>query len=68
MRRNSHGILCGLQREWPMDKRTEFERFSKMTDDLLSVPHEELKRKLESEKKAKKRKKSKKSSASRAGA
>jgi hypothetical protein len=43
----------------------EFDRFTKMTDGLLSVPHAEIKEKLEREKQAKKRKKSKVSSASR---
>lgn len=51
-----------------MTKQEEFERFSKMTDQVLSVSHEELKRKLDAEKQAKKRKKPKKSSASRAKA
>lgn len=44
------------------DKR-EFRRFSDMADRLLSVPHEEIKEKLEAEKKAKKRKKSKRTTA-----
>lgn len=51
-----------------MAKQDEFERFSKMADQVLSVTHEEIKRKLDAEKRAKKRKKSKKPSASRAGA
>ena len=46
----------------------EFADFANLTDQLLSVPHAELKAKLEAEKQAKKRKKAKKSSASRAGA
>ena len=51
-----------------MKKSNELERFEKMTDGLLSVPHAEIKKKLEAEKRAKKRKKSKTSSASREGA
>lgn len=48
-----------------MKREEEFERFEKMTDGLLSVPHAEIKEKLEREKRAKKRKKPKTSSASR---
>jgi len=43
----------------------EFDAFKKMTEKLLTVPHSEIKQKLDAEKAAKKRKKSKKSSASR---
>jgi hypothetical protein len=43
----------------------EFAAFSKLTSELLAVPHAEIKRKLDEEKQRKKRKKSKKSSASR---
>ena len=46
-------------------KKKEYERFASFTDKLLSVPHSEIKNKLEAEKRAKKRKKSKTSSASR---
>ena len=49
-------------------KSSELEKFTKLTDDILKVSHEEIKRKLADEKRMKKRKKSKKSSASRAGA
>ena len=49
-----------------MKKSNELERFENLTDGLLSVPHAEIKEKLEREKQAKKRKKSKTSSASRA--
>jgi hypothetical protein len=48
-----------------MKKETEFDRFEKLTSDLLAVPHAVIKAKLDEEKAAKKRKKSKKSSASR---
>lgn len=51
-----------------MSKRSEFERFSKMADQILSVSYKEIRRKLDAEKRAKKRKKAKKPSASRAGA
>ena len=43
----------------------DFERFTKMTDGLLSIPHAEIKKKLEREKRAKKWKKSKTCSAPR---
>jgi hypothetical protein len=45
--------------------KKEFERFDALARGLLSVPHGEIKAKLEEEKAAKKRKKAKKSSASR---
>lgn len=48
-----------------MKKTQEYEKFRNLTDNLLSVPHAEIKAKLDAEKEAKKRKKSKKSSASR---
>jgi hypothetical protein len=47
-----------------MKKREAYDRFQNLTDKLLSVPHAEIKDKLDAEKQAKKRKKSKKSSAS----
>ena len=47
------------------EREDEFGKFKRMTDGLLSVPHAEIKEKLEREKQAKKRKKSKTSSASR---
>jgi hypothetical protein len=50
------------------EKSDERQKFTRLVDAILSVPHEEVKRKLEQEKAAKKRKKSKKSSASREGA
>ena len=43
---------------------TEYESFERVMRQLLKVSHEEIKVKLDSEKKAKKRRKSKKSSAS----
>jgi len=46
-------------------KNTELDRFTKLAEGLLRVPHSEIKEKLDEEKAAKKRKKSKKSSASR---
>jgi hypothetical protein len=49
-----------------MKKRTEYDKFSELVDQVLRVPHSEIKAKLDEEKGAKKRKKSKKSSASRA--
>jgi len=48
-----------------MKKVKEFTAFANLTDRLLSVSHNEVKEKMEAEKKAKKRKKSKTSSASR---
>lgn len=47
------------------EKEQEFDRFTRMTDGLLSVPHSEIKQKLEQEKRTKKRKKARASSASR---
>lgn len=44
--------------------KNEFAAFVGLTDKLLSVPHAEIKAKLDAEKQQKKRKKSKKSSAS----
>jgi hypothetical protein len=49
-------------------KKSEYENFSQLVDKVLSVPHSEIKAKLDAEKRAKKRKKSRKSSASREGA
>jgi len=46
-------------------KNKEFERFDVLAKGVLSVPHSEIKARLDAEKAAKKRKKSKKSSASR---
>jgi len=46
-------------------KESEFRRFERAVEELLKVPHSEIKAKLDAEKAAKKRKKSKKSSASR---
>lgn len=51
-----------------MKEKTEYENFEKLARGVLSVPHSEIKRKLDSEKRAKKRKKTKKPSASREGA
>lgn len=52
-------------RGYSMKKVKEFTAFANLTDRLLSVSHNEVKEKMEAEKKAKKRKKSKTSSASR---
>lgn len=46
-------------------RKNEYENTSNLLKKLLSVPHAEIKNKLDGEKAAKKRKKSKKSSASR---
>ena len=43
---------------------SEYARFEKTMREILSVPHAEIKAKLDAEKAAKKRKKAKKSSAS----
>ena len=43
----------------------EYTRFSNLLGKVISVPHSEIKAKLDAEKKTKKRRKSKKSSASR---
>ena len=48
-----------------MKRKSEYDRFKTLADRLLSVPHVEVKAKLDAEKRAKKRKKSKASSASR---
>lgn len=49
-----------------MKKKNEYEKFSDALGEILTVPHKEIKRKLEAEKQAKRRKKPKKSSAFRA--
>jgi hypothetical protein len=46
-----------------MKRKSEYRNFSDLADKILSVPHDEIKSKLDAEKNAKKRKKSKKSSA-----
>lgn len=51
-----------------MKAGSEYDKFEKLARGVLTVPHSEIKRKLDAEKRAKKRKKSKKSSASREGA
>lgn len=51
-----------------MKTKNEYDRFEELARGVLAVPHGEIKRKLEAEKRAKKRKKAKKSSASREGA
>jgi hypothetical protein len=48
-----------------MKKPNEYAAFSDLTRNLLSVPHAEVKAKLDAEKAAKKRKKPRKSSVSR---
>jgi hypothetical protein len=47
-----------------MTKRSEYAAFNDLAKKLVSVPHSEVKAKLDTEKRAKMRKKSKKSSAS----
>jgi hypothetical protein len=46
-------------------RKSEFEEFNQVVDQVLSVSHLDLKAQLDQEKQSKKRKKSKKSSASR---
>jgi len=48
-----------------MKTKSDYDRFESFASRLLSVPHSEVKAKLDAEKKAKKRKKARKSSASR---
>jgi hypothetical protein len=48
-------------------KINDYDRFENLTRQLVSVPHSEIKAKLDAEKKAKERKKPKTSSASREG-
>lgn len=47
-----------------MKKNQKYNEFTKLMDGILSVPHSQIKEKLDAEKKGKKRKKSKTSSAS----
>jgi hypothetical protein len=49
-------------------KPNEYSNFENLARQLVGVPHDEVKAKLDAEKKAKERKKSRKSSASREGA
>jgi hypothetical protein len=49
-------------------KPNEYKAFENLAQKVVSVPHSEIKAKLDAEKKTRKRKKSKKSSASREGA
>jgi hypothetical protein len=49
-------------------KNTEYEAFENLARKLVSVPHSEIRAKLDAEKEAKKQKKAKKSSVSREGA
>jgi len=44
-------------------RKTEYQRFEQLVSTVLSVPHSEIKPKLDAEKLAKKRQKAKKSSA-----
>jgi hypothetical protein len=44
--------------------KNEYENFTNLVDKVLSVPHDEIKAKLDAEKRAKKRKKARISSAS----
>ena len=46
-----------------MKKQSEYQKFTGLVDTVLSVPHSEIKSKLDAEKRAKKRKKARKSSA-----
>lgn len=48
-----------------MKKPSEYQNFANLAEKILTVPHSEVKAKLDAEKAAKKRKKSRKSSASR---
>jgi hypothetical protein len=48
-----------------LKQKNEYDRFQELTRRIFSVPHSEVKAKLDAEKAAKKRKKSKQSSASR---
>jgi hypothetical protein len=48
-----------------MKNTREYEKFKNLAHALFSVPHAEIKKKLDAEKQEKKRKKAKKSSASR---
>ncbi len=48
-----------------MKTKRGYDRFANLTRDLLRVSHDDVKSKLEAEKRTKKRKKSRKSSASR---
>jgi len=50
-----------------MRSKTEYQKFAALASKLLSVPHSEIKAKLDAERAAKKRKKSRVSSASREG-
>ena len=48
----------------PPKQPSEFENFDRTMRELISVPHSEIKAKLEAEKRAKKKRKAKKPSAS----
>ena len=48
-----------------MKRKSEYQNFVDLVGKVLSVPHSEVKAKLDAEKRAKKRKKARKSSASR---
>ena len=45
-----------------MKRKTEYQQFTEMVDGVLSMPHREIKAKLDAEKRTKKRKNSRKSS------
>ena len=49
-----------------MKKESEFRRFERTVEELLKVPHSEIKAKLDAEKRAKKRKKARASASGRA--
>jgi hypothetical protein len=51
--------------EGTRQKRSEYEKFEQAVQELIRVPHSQIKAALDAEKAAKKRKKLKKSSASR---
>ena len=53
----------GEERNMKTKRKSEFERFDSTMRALLSVPHDEIKAKLDEEEASKKRTKSKKSSA-----
>ncbi len=45
------------------NRKTPFQQFTRMMDALMSVPHSELKQKLDEEKRGRKRKRAKRASA-----
>jgi len=55
--------MCATWKKTMKTKASEFENFDRTMRELLKVPHEQIKEKLDAEKVAKKGKKFKKSSA-----